>query len=305
MRRNEWRLRPGLYRLGRAGPESPVFASANYRLSFDALRRALHGMDAYILVLDTKGINVWCAAGKGSFSTGELVSRIGKTGLAEIVSHRRIIAPQLCATSVSAHEVRELSGFKVTFGPVRADDIPEFMRAGEATDEMRTVRFNLKDRMVLAPVEAKGAIPALAVGAALAYIAGDSTGAAGILAAGAAGLGAFPALLPYLPSADFSLKGFTLGGVVGVSAAAAALAKDDGSSVPVRLLRSASYVAVLPAITAFIALNYTGCTTYTSPSGVRREIEKYVPVMAALASTGLLSNVAYRVIRTVRRGQDV
>ncbi len=63
------RVEPGLYRLGSPGPDSPVFASANYTLSFDALRAALGGVDAYILVLDTKGINVWCAAGKGTFGT--------------------------------------------------------------------------------------------------------------------------------------------------------------------------------------------------------------------------------------------
>jgi hypothetical protein len=63
------RVEPGLYRLGNPAPESPVFTSANYTLSFDALRSALAGNDAWILVLDTKGINVWCAAGKGTFGT--------------------------------------------------------------------------------------------------------------------------------------------------------------------------------------------------------------------------------------------
>ena len=88
-------VQPGLYKLGLAIPESPVFASANYTLSFDALRSALAGIDAYILVLDTRGINIWCAAGKGTFGTDELVRRIDATGLSGIVSHRRIILPQL------------------------------------------------------------------------------------------------------------------------------------------------------------------------------------------------------------------
>ena len=300
IRRNEWRVSPGLYGLGSPGPDSPVLASANYRLSFDALRGALEGVDAYILVLDTRGINVWCAAGKGNFSTDELVSRIEKTGLSGVVSHRRIIAPQLCATSVSARRVRELSGFKVDFGPVRARDLKDFLRTGEATEEMRTVRFDFKDRLVLAPVEVKGAFPALAAGAGLAFIAGDAIAAGGILAAGAAGLGAFPALLPYLPSEDFSVKGFVLGSAVGLGAAVAAVARDKGSSAAPRLLRAVSYMAALPTITAFIGLNFTGCTTYSSPSSVRREIDTYVPVMAALASAGLAANVACRAIRALK-----
>lgn len=300
VKRNDWRLRPGLYRLGNAGPGSQVFVSANYKLSFDALREALAGIDAYILVLDTYGINVWCAAGKGNFSTDELVSRIEKTGLAEVVEHRRLIVPQLSATAVSAREVRERSGFKVTFGPVRAEDLGEFLKTGVATDEMRTVNFDLKDRAVLIPVEAKGVLPIAAGAAAIAHIAGDSIGAAGIMAASAAGLGAFPALLPYLPTEEFSIKGFTLGGIVGLGAAVAALTRQDGASIPVRLLRAASFLLVLPALTAFIGLNFTGCTTYTSPSGVRREIDTYVPVMAGMAGTGLLANIAYRVLRAVK-----
>lgn len=299
-RRSGWRVRPGLYRLASAGRESPVFVSANYRLSFDALRESLEGMDAYILVLDTYGINVWCAAGKGNFSTGELVHRIEKTGLLDIVSHRRLIVPQLGATAVSAREVLARSGFKVTFGPVRAEDIKKFMREGEATEEMRTVRFGLKDRAVLIPVEVKGALPVVTLAAALAGAAGDPIGATGIAAASAAGLGAFPALLPVLPGKDFSVKGFALGAVAGLGAAIAALLDADGTGLPIRLLRASSYALLLPAVTAFIGLNFTGCTTFASPSGVRREIETYLPVMAGMAGSGIIANTAYRVLRALK-----
>ena len=141
VRRNEWRVRPGLYRLGEAGPDSPVFASANYRLSFDALRGALEGMDAFILVLDTRGINVWCAAGKGTFGTDELVKRVLAVKLAETVSHRRLIVPQLGATGVRAAEVKKRTGFTVCFGPVEASDIKKYLAAGRhATPAMRTPR---------------------------------------------------------------------------------------------------------------------------------------------------------------------
>lgn len=49
---------------------------------------------SYILVLDTKGINVWCAAGGGYFSTDELVNRIETTHLPEVVKHYVLILPQ-------------------------------------------------------------------------------------------------------------------------------------------------------------------------------------------------------------------
>ncbi|HQL32652.1 MAG TPA: hypothetical protein PK969_05305, partial [Treponemataceae bacterium] len=62
--RNKASVTPGLYFIGSPGAASPVLVSANYRLSFDALRKELSGIDAWILVVDTRGVNVWCAAGK-------------------------------------------------------------------------------------------------------------------------------------------------------------------------------------------------------------------------------------------------
>lgn len=291
-------MRPGLYRLGNPGPEGPVLVSSNYKLSFDILRSRLGGLDAYILVLDTSGINVWCAAGKGSFGTDELVSRIEKTRLADEVSTRRVIVPQLGATGVSAHEVYKRTGFKVRFGPVRAQDIPKFLSDGKATDEMRRVRFDMRDRAVLIPVEAKNALPFVA-GAALAAYAGDGAiGAAGVAAASTAGLAGFPVLMPYLPGDDFSTKGFVLGGAVALGAAAAALLADDGTSLASRVARATSYLLALPPITSFLALNFTGCTTFASPSGVRREMNRYVPVMAGMAGAGVIVNIARRVTRS-------
>src|SRR5665647_463023 len=146
-------VKPGLYRLGSPTPDSLVFVSANYTLSFDAVRTALAGADCYILVLDTKGINVWCAAGKGTFGTEELVRRIVSSGLANIIRHRTLILPQLSAPGISAYEVKRWSGFVVEYGPVRASDLPEYLKTRKATPEMRMVQFPMKDRLVLTPVE--------------------------------------------------------------------------------------------------------------------------------------------------------
>jgi len=88
--RMNYKVDPGLYALGEPNPDSPVLITANYKLSFDALRSALPGRNLWILVLDTDGINVWCAAGKGTFSTEELADRIESSGLERIVSHRRL-----------------------------------------------------------------------------------------------------------------------------------------------------------------------------------------------------------------------
>ena len=111
--RMNYTVEPGIYALGSPDGQSPVLVTANYKLSFDSLRGDLAGLDGWIVVLDTRGINVWCAAGKGAFGTEELIRRIRSNHLAEIVEHRRIILPQLGAPGVWAHMVREQTEFSV------------------------------------------------------------------------------------------------------------------------------------------------------------------------------------------------
>jgi hypothetical protein len=214
------RVEPGLYRLGSPAAESPVFASANYTLSFDALRSALAGVDAWILVLDTKGINVWCAAGKGTFGTDELVHRIRAADLASIVGRRTVIVPQLGAPGVSALEVARRSGFAVEYGPVRARDLPEYLRTHTATPAMRRVEFPVMDRVVLTPVELVMALPLFLAAIALWFLAGPVAALAAVSTI-LAGTVAFPILLPFIPTRDFSTKGLLLGGLTALPFAVA------------------------------------------------------------------------------------
>ena len=140
--RMHYTIEPGLYALGKPDERSPVLVTANYKMSFDKLREALPGRDMWILVLETKGINVWCASGKGTFGTMELVGRIESSGLNKIVSHRELILPQLSGPGVAAHQVKKLSGFKVIYGPIRATDLATFLDNGlKATPEMRLKTF--------------------------------------------------------------------------------------------------------------------------------------------------------------------
>jgi hypothetical protein len=45
------------------------------------LRRELAGQDVWILVLDTRGVNVWCASAHKTFGTAELLQRIETSAL--------------------------------------------------------------------------------------------------------------------------------------------------------------------------------------------------------------------------------
>lgn len=283
-RRMYHRVEPGLYSFGNPTTSSPVFASANYTLSFDALRTSLQGMDGFILVLDTKGINVWCAAGKGTFSTEEMVRRIEATGLKEVVSHRTLIVPQLGAPGVSAHEVRQRSGFKVEYGPVRAKDIPEYMKTGKASEEMRTVRFPIRDRAILIPVEIKNLLWLAILLPILLFLIGGWFPALMALTAILGGIALFPLLLPFLPTNDFTSKGIILGLILAAPFSFYSIYTAEGILIGLAY-GAADALLIVPAV-AYMALNFTGCSTYASRTGVRREIFTYIPMLVGLILTG-------------------
>jgi CO dehydrogenase/acetyl-CoA synthase delta subunit len=299
--RMNYKVKPGLYAVGNALPGSPVLVSANYKLSFDSLRRELGGLDAWILVLDTKGINVWCAAGKGTFGTEELVHRIEDTGLAKVISHRVLILPQLGAPGVAAHEVARRTHFKVIYGPVRAADIKDFLAAGmKAAPEMRLVAFKLNDRFVLTALELTNPFKYLVLGTAALWILSllglpVFSWKAWYPYLGVILIGGFlvPILLPWIPGRPFAWKGWLLGVVwaVFVDVAQGLLPVTAASWE-----RALANLLLLPAISAFLAMGFTGSSTFTSLSGVLKEMRYAVPAILASASVGivLLAVVLFR-----------
>jgi acetyl-CoA decarbonylase/synthase complex subunit gamma len=293
-------IEPGLYALGKPDEQSPVLVTANYKMSFDKLREALPGRNMWILALDTGGINVWCASGKGTFGTMELVGRIKSSGLSQIVSHRELILPQLSGPGVAAHHVKKLSDFKVIYGPIRARDLPTFLEDGlKATPEMRLKNFTTLERMVLIPMELVGAlkvglivIPILFL---LALLGRSGEGWTNALSHGLfsilatltvilVGTVLTPLLLPWLPGRAFSVKGLSLG--ILTVAAVMAFRWNDWITWTGRLEISAWFF-LIPAASAFLAMNFTGASTYTSLSGVRKEMRWALPLEIAAGIVGL------------------
>ena len=287
--RMDYTIEPGLYAVGKPDNESPVLVSANYKLTFDTLRKNLVGLDCWLLILDTKGINVWCAAGKGTFGTDELITRIETSELSKYVSHKILVLPQLGATGVNANEVKRRSGYNINYGPVRAGDIKEYIDAGyKATKEMRTVKFTLWDRLVLTPMELipalKQSLPVFGVMLAANIFAKrkfDKTDVAANLGAILSGTVVTPALLPYIPGKAFASKGWLTG--LGVIASILGL---SGKFKKGNRLLSAGSLLLYPAISSYFAMNFTGSSTYTSPSGVNKEMKKALPFIVGSAAVG-------------------
>jgi len=289
--RDHYTVSPGIYAAGQPGPKDPVLVTANFKLTFDALRKTLSGINAWILVLDTRGINVWCAAGKGTFATNELVLRIEKTQLAKVVQHRRLIVPQLGATGVSSIDVKKASGFKVIWAPVHVRDLRAFLDNDQRADkQMRQVTFSLPERLVLTPVEIyQLPKPTIIILIAIFILSGigsrffsiSSAWSRGLIAAGAyltgaiAGTVAAPALLPWLPGRAFAIKG----AIIGVASAIIFLVIGYDSWEGLEAL---ALLLFITTVSSHLAMNFTGSTPFTSPTGVEKEMRKAIPLQAAV-----------------------
>ena len=302
--RNSYGIAPGIYCTGTPAADSPVLVTANYKLTFDALRMELSSVDAWILVLDTRGINVWCAAGKDLFSTEEVIKRVKVSCLDKIVNHRELILPQLSATGVSATDVKKGSSFKVLWGPIRAKDIKKFLDAGMKADEpMRRVTFTLLERLVLVPVELSMLVkPSIFILLGMFLLSGigreifsiEDAWSRGIMivfsytAGIISGAVIVPAILKWLPGKAFSVKG----AIAGIAAA----------FVVITILKSVANAWELTAlflctiaVSSYLGMNFTGSTPFTSPTGVEKEMRKAIPVqaLAGLASVVLWVAAAF------------
>jgi hypothetical protein len=298
IRRDQYKIAPGLYSVGDPGTASPVLVTANYKLTFDSLRRELTSLDAWILVIDTRGINVWCAAGKALFSTREVVYRVNQCRLNKVVNHNKIILPQLGATGVSAVSVKKECGFEVLWGPIRAGDIRQFVADGcKAQESMRRVTFTTPERIVLVPVELSHLPkPTLWVLLGIFLLSGIGTGIFSINAAWGRGLMALtayiagilggavaaPILLPWIPGRAFALKG----ALTGIFAGLTVVAVFRNSLI---WLEATALVLITVAISSYLAMNFTGSTPYTSPSGVEKEMRRAIPLQAAVALVAIVA----------------
>ena len=295
--RNNYKVTPGLYAVGRPGPESPVLVTANYKLSFDGLRFQLDTLDAWLLVADTRGINVWCAAGKGTFSTEEIIFLVQQCCLQELVNHRTLILPQLGATGVAAFQVTKECGFKILFGPVRSSDLPTFLRHNNQADEaMRSVTFTLKERAILIPVELYLLLKPLAIffplalllsGIGPAIFSAATAWTRGLTLMGAtltgisSGTILVPLILPWLPGRQFWVKGL-LAGLAG------GLAYWGFSANAANSLEGLALLLWITALSSYLAMNFTGATPFTSPTGVEHEMRRGIPIQCLTTAMGLL-----------------
>jgi 2-polyprenyl-3-methyl-5-hydroxy-6-metoxy-1,4-benzoquinol methylase len=148
------KVRIGLYAVGWPDENSPVLVTGNFDLTVRRLVKAIDGqVNVWVLVADSAGINVWCAAGGGYFTAEKVIAAVKSSHLEEVVRHHALILPQLCANGVDGWRIRKETGWGVHWGPAKASDIPTYLEGKrKKTDAMRWVRFPLKDRLEMVTV---------------------------------------------------------------------------------------------------------------------------------------------------------
>jgi ubiquinone/menaquinone biosynthesis C-methylase UbiE len=148
------KVRPGLYKVGKPTPDSPVLVTGNYTLTLRRLVKAIDGkVDVWVLVANSAGINVWCAAGGKYFTAEKVIAAVKSSGVEKAVKHHSLILPQLCANGVDGWKIRKKTGWGVFWGPIKATDIPAYLAANKRkTGAMRQVAFPLKARLEMVTV---------------------------------------------------------------------------------------------------------------------------------------------------------
>ncbi len=298
-RRDEYSICPGIYSLGNPDKNSPVFVTANYKYTFNIVRKKLAGINCYIIVLDTNGVNVWCAAGKGTFGTEELIERIRSVNLADIINHKKIILPQLGAPGITPAKVKAATGFSISYGPVDAADLKEYISKGYSADrKMRTKTFNIGERFAVSITHFVQAVSLTFLISILLtvldfllrpeintalfrnfYVNSELSFSSLLTGSIIAGI-----MLPILPGKAFALKGFFISLIF---SAVTYTLKSNFNSAEIDMVLISKLI-FLSCWIIFQVLNLTGSSTYTSLSGVRKEMKYTIPLLIIATGIGFI-----------------
>ncbi len=286
-------LEPGLYYTGEAHDKTtPILVTANYRLTLFTILRKLKGMNVRILVIDTDGINVWCASGKQKFNTAEIMKQVNRYEKETLTDDKRpaLILPKLSLSGVDIKALRQ-AGVKPIIGPVYAKQLPEYLTHPPLKDQKNDIiQFGFLSRLftwlpgfvqfcwyfLLVVIIAKTLMIELQTWWIL--------GLVGVIVT------VYPLLFPRIPGKQFAVKGIWL---------ALVMTAGIGASFLLGLI-SAFHLSTLTIFTfatsLFFGLSYTGNSAVSNYTMVRKETARYLPPIVVLYTVFIVANITYRVI---------
>ena len=125
---------PKIYAIGEPTPESPVFVTTNFSLTYFMVSGEIEnsGISAHLVITDVEGQSVLTAWAAGKF-VGETIAKfIKEIGLEDQVKTRKIVIPGF-VSQISGDLEENLPGWEVIVGPQEASDIPSFVKNVQLT----------------------------------------------------------------------------------------------------------------------------------------------------------------------------
>jgi acetyl-CoA decarbonylase/synthase complex subunit gamma len=118
-----------VYPVGEATPDSPVFVTTNFSLTYFIVSGEIEnsGISAHLLVVDTEGQSVLTSWAAGKFGGEKIAKFIKDIKLEEDVKTRKIVIPGFVA-QISGDLEEHLAGWEVIVGPQEASDIQSFVK---------------------------------------------------------------------------------------------------------------------------------------------------------------------------------
>ena len=122
-------VEPGIYPINKPGADSPVMVTTNFSITYFAVANEMEssGLPAWLLVADAEGMSVLTAWAAGKFDAERIAKTVKGSGIADKVSHRRVIIPGHVAVLMGELE-EELAGWEIKVGPREAVDLPRYLK---------------------------------------------------------------------------------------------------------------------------------------------------------------------------------
>ncbi|HYA14885.1 MAG TPA: acetyl-CoA decarbonylase/synthase complex subunit gamma [Syntrophales bacterium] len=122
-------VEPKVYPIGEPRPDSPVFVTTNFSLTFFTVSGEIEnsGTSGWLVIPECEGMSVLTAWAAGKFSGVSIAKFVKEVGLENQVTTREIIIPGYVA-QISGELEENLPGWKVLVGPQDAADIESFVK---------------------------------------------------------------------------------------------------------------------------------------------------------------------------------
>jgi acetyl-CoA decarbonylase/synthase complex subunit gamma len=125
---------PRIYSIGDPTPESPVFVTTNFSLTYFMVSGEIEnsGISAHLVIVDTEGQSVLTAWAAGKFDGKKIAKFIKDIRLEDQVKNRKIVIPGF-VSQISGELEENLPGWQVIVGCQEASDIPSFVKNVDLT----------------------------------------------------------------------------------------------------------------------------------------------------------------------------